>query len=364
MAGPRPHRLRIGVYDLNEGRLALRERIELGIQGERTEVELPDADLVLLNDDDLTYAKVRLDERSLATVSDSLSTLEDDLVRGLVWSSLWNATRDGELSAERYLDIVRRHAPAEPNVALLGAVLANAAAAVRHYVADDAREGQSRAWVDSTWTSLQSADAGSDAQLAWARAFAAASAYDAGHRDAVRGILNGDTPQGLPVDADLRWLMLTALATTGDATAAEISTERATDDTAAGRTAEIRALASLPDAETRAAAWESAWNDRTLSNDHLSATIAGFRAGGRRDLIASFDEEYFSRIREAWETRSIELAKRLVVGLFPDTTGTELVDAWLEQNADAPGALRRLVIEARDDLARDLRVRAAQPGLS
>src|SRR5690606_4432550 len=156
-AGPRPHRLRVGMYDLHEGRLALRERIERGIEDERTPVEIPDADLVLLNDDDLSYAKARLDERSLATVTESLSTLEDDLVRGLVWSSLWNATRDGELGAEHYLDIVRRHAPAEPNIALLTAVLANASFAVRHYVADDAREGQSRAWVDSTWAALQSA---------------------------------------------------------------------------------------------------------------------------------------------------------------------------------------------------------------
>ncbi|MDT0157012.1 aminopeptidase N [Microbacterium sp. ARD32] len=360
-AGARPHRLRVGLYDLHDGRLQLRERIELGIQDERTPVEIPDTDLVLLNDDDLTYAKARLDERSLATVTESLSTLDDDLVRGLVWSSLWNATRDGELGAERYLDIVRRHAPAEANVALLTAVLANAAFAVRHYVADDAREGQSRAWADSTWSALQSADAGSDAQLAWARAFAAASAYGGAHDDAVRGILNGDAPRGLPVDADLRWLMLTALSTTGAATVDEITAEHAADDTATGRTAEIRALASRPHAAVRAAAWDSAWNDLALSNDHLDATIAGFRAGGRRDLIAAFDAEYFERIRGAWETRSIELAQRLVVGLFPETPDTALVDGWLEQNADAPGALRRLVIEARDDLARDVRVRAAQP---
>ncbi|HWU28268.1 MAG TPA: aminopeptidase N, partial [Microbacterium sp.] len=161
-AGPRPHRLRIGLYDLDDGRLALRERIELGIDQERTEVEIPDADLTLLNDDDLTYAKARLDERSLTAVEESLSTLEDDLVRGLVWSSLWNATRDGELAAVRYLEIVRRHAPAESNVALLTTVLLNAAFAVRHYVADDARDEQSRAWVDAAWSALQSADAGSD----------------------------------------------------------------------------------------------------------------------------------------------------------------------------------------------------------
>lgn len=154
--------------------------------------------------------------------------------------------------------------------------------------------------------------------------------------------------------------MLTALATTGHATVADIAAERAKDDTATGRTAEIRALASQPDAAIRAAAWESAWSDRSLSNDHLDATIGGFRAGGRRDLIASFDEEYYERIRDVWSTRSIELAQRLVIGLFPTSPTTSRADAWLEQNADAPGALRRLVIECRDDLARDIRVRAAQ----
>ena len=326
-------------------------------------MEIPDADLTLLNDEDLTYAKVRLDERSLNTVAASLSTLSDELARGLIWSSLWNATRDGELAATRYLEIVRSHAPAEPNVGLLSATLLNAAFAIGHYVTDDDRSDQRRAWVDSTWSALQAADSGSDAQLAWARAFAAASSFDDSRAADVRAILDGDAPQGLPMDADLRWLLLTALASTGHADAETIAAERAADDTAAGRTAEIRALASRPDPSTRAAAWEAAWNDLSLSNDHLDATIGGFRAGGRRDLIDGFDAEYFTRIRDAWSERSIELAQRLVLGLFPATDSTEAVDAWLEQNADAPGALRRLVIESRDDLARDLRVRAAQPGL-
>ncbi|MFS2241182.1 aminopeptidase N [Microbacterium sp. OR16] len=360
---PRPHRLRVGLYDVVDGTLALRERIEVTVDQERTEVQIPDADLILLNDEDLTYAKVRLDERSLSTVAASLSTMSDDLARGLIWSSLWNATRDGELAATRYLEIVRAHAPAEPNVALLSATLLNAAFAIGHYVVDDERARQRRSWVDSTWAALQSADSGSDAQLAWARAFAAASSFDDSRAADVRAILDGDAPQGLPMDADLRWLLLTALATTGHADAEAIAAEHAADDTAAGRTAEIRALASRPDASTRAAAWESAWNDLDLSNDHLDATISGFRAGGRRDLIARFDEQYFERIRGAWAERSIELAQRLVLGLFPASESTDAVDAWLDQNADAPGALRRLVIESRDDLARDLRVRAAQAGL-
>jgi aminopeptidase N len=111
----------------------------------------------------------------------------------------------------------------------------------------------------------------------------------------------------------------------------------------------------------REAAWRAAWDDLTLSNDHLDATITGVRAGGRRDLVSRFDGVYFARIRSVWETRSIELARRLVRGLFPHSDDLELVDRWLRDNDDAPAALRRLVIEQRDGLARALRVRSAQP---
>lgn len=155
--------------------------------------------------------------------------------------------------------------------------------------------------------------------------------------------------------------MVTALATTGLTDAEQIAAELERDDTAAGHTAARRALASRPDAAVRAAAWKDAWTDLSLSNDHLDATIAGARAGGRREFVEAFDDEYFGRIRQAWSERSIELAQRLVVGLFPASDDLTAVDAWLVANDDAPGALRRLVIEQRDHRARDLRVQAAQP---
>ncbi|MCT1477608.1 aminopeptidase N [Microbacterium sp. p3-SID336] len=356
----RPHRLRIGLYDRTDGRIVRREQRELDLIGERADVELPEADLVLLNDDDLTYAKARLDERSLKTVEESLSAIEDPLARALVWSSLWNATRDGELDPSRFLAIVRTHAPAEPNGGLLAAALQDAVFALRHFVADARREEEQRAWTEAVWTALQSAEAGSDAQLSWARALATASAYDDTRHAELRAMLDGQTPEGLVVDPDLRWQLLTALVTTGHADLAEIAAEEQRDDTGDGRTAARRARASQPESAVRAAAWVAAWDDVSLTNDHLDAEIAGFRAGGRRDLTSAFDAEYFDRIRDAWGTRSIELAKRLVVGLFPAADSLELVDAWVETNADAPAALRRLVIEQRDHLARDLRVRAAQ----
>ncbi|WP_166997104.1 aminopeptidase N [Paramicrobacterium fandaimingii] len=359
---PRPHRLAVAAYDLVNNRLVLRDSIDIDIDGERTHVDVPAADLTLLNAGDLTYAKVRLDASSLAAVESSLDTLDDALSRGLVWSSLWNAVRDGELRASRFLRIVRRYAPSESNVGLLTSVLANAAFALSHYVADAERDDERRSWLDAAWSGAFTAKPGSGHQLAWARALATAAASDDGRADGIRAILDGtgDAPEGLSLDADLRWMLVIALAATGHATPDEIDDELTRDNTSSGVTAHREARAALPEQSVKDAAWHSAWTDTSLTNDHLSATIEGFGAAERRDLTSGFDAEYFERIRETWQSRSIEIARRLVLGLFPESDSLDVVDAWLTENEDAPGALVRLVTEQRDKLARDLRVRAAQ----
>ncbi|MFE3542612.1 aminopeptidase N [Nocardia sp. NPDC059177] len=358
---PRPHRLAIGLYDFDDaGELVRRDRVELDIVAERTPVDLAPAPLRLLNDGDLTYAKVRLDTESLDTVQRSLDRVTDSLARGLIWSALWNATRDGELAVDRYLRMARDFAPSEPNTALLSAVLANASFAIGHYLPDQARQLWRGEWLESCWTTLASAEPGSGAQLAWARATATAATTDAGRAGEIRAILDGraPAPEGLALDPDLRWALWTALAATGRADATELDAELAGDDTASGRTAHRRALAARPDPRVKAAAWTAALTDTALTNDHLDAVIAGFRAAEHRELIARFDAEYFANLRTVWDQRSIELARRIVLGMFPAADSLDDVDRWLAANTDAPGALRRLVIEQRDHLARALRVRA------
>ena len=362
---PRPHRLGIAAYALENGRLERTGSVEVDIADERTAVPLPTAAtaaLLLPNDGDRTYAKARLDAASLDAVQAALSTIDDALTRGIVWSALWNAARDGELPVARYLDIVRRHAPAESNIALLTDVLANAAFAIGHYVPEADRAAQHAAWLEATWQAMMDAAPGSGAQLAWARAVGQAAADDGSRAAELRALLTGtqEPPAGLALDPELRWTWWTALATTGDADTADADAELARDATATGRTAYIEMCASRPLARVRADAWHRAWDDTTLTNDHLSATIAGIRAGGRRDLIARFDADYFARLRPTWDERSIEIARRLVRGLFPASDSLAPVDAWLADNAAAPAALRRIVVEQRDHLARDLRVRAAQ----
>ncbi|MEV0685032.1 aminopeptidase N [Nocardia sp. NPDC050378] len=358
---PRPHRLAVGLYDFDaDGDLVRRDRVEVDIVEERNPIALSPAPLRLLNDSDLTYAKVRLDADSLATVERSLDRVVDPLARGLIWSALWNATRDGELAVGRYLTMVRDFTPAESNTALLTAALSNASFAIGHYLPTAERDRWRQEWLESCWAALHCAAPGSGEQLAFARATAAAATVDAGRAADIRAMLLGGTPapKGLALDPDLRWSLWAALAATGAATADDLDTELARDDTASGRTAHLHALAARPEREVKADAWTRVFDDTALTNDHLDAVIDGFRAGDRRDLIGSYDEEYFTRLRPTWEQRSIEIARRIVVGLFPATDSLAAVDTWLATNSDAPAALRRLVVEQRDHLARASRVRA------
>ncbi|MFF0818198.1 aminopeptidase N [Rhodococcus sp. NPDC003318] len=358
---PRPHTLGVGLYDFDDsGSLVLTRRLTVDIAGPRTPVELTETPLVLLNDGDQTYAKVRLGGLSVRTVEASLDRVTDPLARGLIWSALWNATRDGELDPNRYLGMARRFAPAETNTALLASALTNAAFAIGHYLKSADRDRWRGEWLESCWAALWDAEPGSGTQLAFARATAAAATVDDRRATEIRDMLDSaaSAPERLRLDPDLRWAFWTALSATGHADETNLETELARDDTASGRTALRRALAARPEGDVKAAAWTAALTDATLTNDHLDATIGGFRAGDRRDLIAEYDARYFAAIDGIWEQRSIEIAKRIVVGLFPAANSLEKVDAWLDANTDAPGALRRLVVEQRDHLARDLRVRA------
>ncbi|MFD6513191.1 aminopeptidase N [Rhodococcus sp. NPDC060176] len=359
---PRPHRLAVGIYDYNEsGDLVRTERVELDITESRTSVNLPPGALTLLNDEDLTYAKVRLDAESLSTVEASLDRVSDPLARGVIWSSLWNSVRDAQLSVFRYLDMVERFAPAETDLAILSSILTDAQYAVLHYVPKSLRPNVSAGWLETTWKAVFEAEPESGRQLAWARALSAAAAVNDARADELRSILDGTCPGpvGLALDPDLRWALWIALSATGHASVSDFDGELSKDSTSAGRTAYVRAVASIPDAATKEAAWASATTDVALSNDRLDATIAGFRSGTDASLIEGYADEYFSSLGKWWSERSIEIARRLVNGLFPAAEDTSAVDAWIQANEGAPASLRRLVLERRDHLARDLRAQAS-----
>ncbi|MBH5334856.1 aminopeptidase N [Streptomyces pactum] len=364
-APPRPHRVAVGLYRRQEadGALVRHARAEVDVTGARTVVtELAGAerpDLILVNDDDLTYCKVRFDTDSLATLRAHLGDLTDPLARALCWSALWNLTRDGLMPARDFLGLVLRFAGSETDIGVLQMVQTWARTALVHYAAPEWRE-QGRADLGAgALRELRQAAPGSGHQLAWARFFAQTATGDAELR-LLSGLLEGTARiDGLDVDQELRWAFLEPLAARGAADESVIAAELARDDTASGERHRTRCLAARPSAEVKAAAWAAVVESDALSNALVEATISGFAQEGQRELLAPYAERYFAVIEEVWRSRSIEIAMSVVRGLFPalqDDPGTlAATDAWLAGHPDAAPALRRLVSEARDDLARALR---------
>ncbi|AXG77858.1 aminopeptidase N [Streptomyces paludis] len=360
----RPHRVAVGLYRrLPDGELVRFARAETDIDGPRTVVkELAGAerpDLVLVNDDDLTYCKIRFDQASLDTLRSHLGDIGDPLARALCWSALWNLTRDALMPARDFLSLVLTHAGRETDIGVLQMLHAWARSALDHYAAPSWREEGGRLLAEGALHELRNAEPGSQHQLTWAR-FTAAVAVSAADFQLLRGLLDGTAKiDGLTVDQELRWALLGPLVAAGLAGETDIAAELARDDTASGKRHEVRALASRPSAAVKAQVWAQVVESDALSNALVGAAIAGFAQPGRRELTAPYVTTYFEAIERVWSERSIQIGIDVVRGLFPayqDSRPTlEAAQGWLDSHRDAAPALRRLVLEATDDLARTLR---------
>ncbi|WP_424887464.1 aminopeptidase N [Streptomyces sp. XH2] len=362
----RPHRIAIGLYELEGGKLVRTERIELDVDGELTAVDAlvgkARPAVVLLNDDDLSYAKVRLDEQSLATVTAHLGDFAESLPRALCWASAWDMTRDGELAARDYLALVLSGIAKESDIGVVQSLQRQVKLAMDLYAAPEWRATGLARWTEATLAHLKSAEPGSDHQLAWARAFAATARTDE-QLDLLQGLLDGSEKiDGLAVDTELRWALLGRLAATGRADEAAIAAELDRDRTSAGERYAASARASRPTAEAKEAAWTSVVESADLPNAVQEAVIGGFVQTDQRELLAPYAEKYFAAVKPVWETRSHEIAQQIAVGLYPallvSQETLDTTDAWLA-SASPNAALRRLVMESRSGVERALRAQAA-----
>jgi aminopeptidase N len=359
----RDHRAAVGLYSDGPDGLTRTERFELDVTGARTEVpELvgsPAADLVLVNDDDLTYAKLRLDERSLRTLREGIGRMQDPLARALCWSAAWDMTRDAELPAREWVQIVLAGVRAETESSVVQALLNRVQSALSSY-ADPS-------WAPTGWTLLADAalgamresEPGSDQQLLWSRTFASAARTDE-HAAVLRGLLDGsEEVPGLAVDADARWAFLHGLVAIGAAGDDEIEAEAARDATATGARRAATARALRPEAESKAETWRRLFTDETVPNAVHEAMLQGFWHPAQRELTAGYVDRYFADVRAVWDRRPGEIAKNCAQYLFPPVVEPRTIaaaDQWLA-DAEQPPPLRRLVFEGRDGVARALRAR-------
>ncbi|QKW21983.1 aminopeptidase N [Kitasatospora sp. NA04385] len=362
----RPHRIAVGLYELVDGKLVRTDRIELDVDGERTEVPQLTGRarpaVLLLNDDDLSYAKVRLDADSLSVVTAHLGDFADSLPRALCWASAWDMTRDGELATRDYLALALSGLPRESDIGVVQSVQRQVKLALELYADPAWRESGLQRWAAAAQSALHEAPAGSDHQLAWARTLAGAARTDE-QLALLAGLLDGTVEiDGLAVDTELRWSLLGRLVATGRADEAAIDAELARDNTSSGQEHAATCRAARPTAEAKAEAWASVVDSDTLTNYVQEAVIAGFQQPDQRELLAAYTEKYFASVKQVWETRSHEISQQIIGGLYPSYAVSratlDATDAWLAAADPAP-ALRRQVVEARAGVERALKAQAA-----
>ena len=360
----RPHRLYIGLFDIKGDALTRRESIEVDIAGELTEIKelvgKKAADLLLINDHDQTYAKLRFDDRSVETMKKYLGQLDDSLARGLIWASLWDSTRDGELSASDYIEIALNALKGETDISMITATFMQIDTAIWAYLAPKNRDAVRLSVANTAQELLAGAKPGSDAQLQYARAFAN-NAFTPAQFESLKAMLNGSV-DGLLMDADLRWYIFLCGVKRGIFGVADIQAEGDRDKTAHGKQYVAYAHAALPSHEAKAAAFKSITTD-DLSNTIHAYKCRGFNENIHCDLLEAFVDEYFDAILKVWSTKGFEIAETTATLAFPtwaisDET-VKKAQHWLDVTGkDASAALRRTVAEGRDAMTRSLKARA------
>ena len=360
----RPHRIAIGLYDDTAEHLVRTTRLEVDVVGEFTSVDelvgMPMPAMLLLNDDDLTFSKIRLDPVSLSTAINGITRLREPLPRALVWAAAWDMLRDAEMPMGDFLTLVERGLPQENDIAVVTTLLSQTKAAIEQFSGQGKRDSYRARWAALTLRLTLESEVASDRQLAYARAYAA-TAHTPDEVAVVRSWFEGAPPEGLALDADMRWTLLQRLVAQGAASAGDIATEVERDDTATGRRQAATAMAAIPTLAAKEAAFAAAVDGDDLPNALLGATLAGFVHPDQRELHAAFLPRYFDAIPHVWATRTNETAQTIVLGLYPATLveqqTLDLTDTFLARD-DVPAGARRLVREGRDGVERSLRCQA------
>ncbi|SEB45870.1 Membrane alanyl aminopeptidase Metallo peptidase. MEROPS family M01 [Nocardioides exalbidus] len=356
----RRHRLGIGLYDEVGGRLVRRDYVEIDVEGASTGVAelvgVQQPALLLLNDEDHAYAKIRLDERSLATAISSLSTFDDSLPRALIWGAAWDMTRDAEMRTRDWVDLVLANIGAETDAWAVTRIPASTALSVAFYSDPAHRDELSATWESGLRELLLAAEPGSDHQLTFARSYAAAARSDAA-LDELIGLLDGSfVVEGLEIDQDMRWGLITALAKSGRFGDAEIDAELEVDKTISGKEQAAAARASQPTPEAKEAAWNAILDPSTPNETAREIAFSIFRFG-QDDVLAPYLEKFLTASETLVDVLGFHKASTVLEYGFPKSLGSEAtiarLDEWLADN-NAPKQAQRYIGEARADIARAL----------
>ncbi len=350
----RPHKLTVGGYDA-DGRGTT---VDVLLDADEVEVALdPSLAVVIPDAGDDTWAKIRLDAESLANLPSVLPKIEDGVTRAVVLNSLRDSVADAELDPKLGFEVVLGLLPTETSDIAVGTMLNWANTHLLGvYLPYEPYRGR---LADAIAARLQTAPAGSSLQLAAARGVARFS----DDVELLKGWLADDgVPEGLAMDADLRWLVTGRLARLGAIGDAEIDAELERDTSSEGVVHAVRCRASLPTVQAKERAWTQIMTDADIANYELYAACEGFWHPTQVELTAPYVDRYFAEIAGTEKLRSGWVVAQSAKLAFPRyAVEQRVVDRAADLVADESVAagIRRSIGDSVDDLKRALAVRSA-----
>ncbi len=364
----RSHRIQLGFYSFIDGALECTDRQWVTIDGAITDlsdilVDRPRPEVLLINEGDHTFAKIRLDRHSMDNAITNYGAFTSSLTRMMVWMSAWDMTRDGELPTNDWLRLVRAAVDSEPEVAVISILLRYAKLAADMYANPARRGGYYRQMADCYYGAAQNAEPGSDLQLAYVRGLLA-FAVDPAHLEWIESLLTGEgSLTGLKVDVDLRWGLLSRLTTTGFWPADKIDEELARDNTAFGQQSAAAARAAVPTVEAKAAAWKLLTEEADVANAIYQSTAMGFRQAEQLQLLEPYAARYFVDVEGVFKRNDIHVAENFGIlgfpSLFVEDATVQMADQFLASHDGGNVAMLRFIKEGRANTIRAIRARQA-----
>ncbi|MDO5746149.1 MAG: aminopeptidase N [Actinomycetaceae bacterium] len=359
----RPHRLIVSGYSLVDNEFKKVFCVEQDVEGERTVVEGAKGqnrpDVLIVNDENLAYAKVRLDEDSFECAKNNFAAFTSPMPRAILMANAWDATRDGDIAATDYIELALANVAVETSSAIVRQSLANIVTAFKLYLAPEHAHEVRQRTCDRLVELLEAAEPGSDTQLQLAHTVITC-AHENG-LDIAEGLLSGTrTYDGLDVDTDLRWHIVETLVAAGRGNEEIIDNELRRDHSMAGKEYAASCRAALPTGKNRRNTFDAIVQDQSLPNGTLEAMCGGYSAHLWRNTDGAIDNvnTYFNCIEDVWNDRTLHIGELIVEGMFPIelqgyvTDIAAKADAWLDSHPDAPRALRRIVLELWDGARR------------
>ena len=357
-----PMRLELGAFGPNPER-----KFSVSLAGRRAAVAraagIQDVEFLYANVGDYGYGKFLLDERSRKAVLADPGMVRGELLRALVFDSLWESVRDADLDPLAYIDLAIEAALEEQDEVTLAALLARLQTAFLRYLPEARRAAAAERIERFLAQNMISAET-AGRRIAFFRAMADC-AWSPAALETLKGLLSESAQiPAVRLTSRDRFRMIRTLIARADPDArALLAAQSAADASDDGRRWAWTSAAASPDAATKAAYFARFIAESEVAESWVEEALGPFNDPAQAALTLPLLDRALRELPELKRKRKIFFVDNWLAAFIGGQTtraAMEEVDQVLAR-ADLDRDLQLKLLEALDGLERTVRIRERFP---